>query len=156
MLKSFWNYRPFFRLQLTFRFIFLFGFFSLVSSPQQTFDFYFRLHSSKFWFFLFILILKNAGMFYLKRQLGNWKQMSDKNSLLDLKIKNSTSFSTTTASPSDGLAHVRLTNIFAPLIDLNSRGDQATDYDSTTLRSLQSTMSSSSSSAPVSYNINNY
>lgn len=79
--------------------------------------------------------------------------MSDKNSLQDLKIKSSTSFPTTTASSSDGLAHVRLSNIFAPLIDLNGSGDQATDYDSTTLRSLQSTMSSSSSSAPVSHNL---
>lgn len=75
--------------------------------------------------------------------------MSDKNLTQASKLKNSTSFPTTISS-SDGFAHVRLSSIFAPLIDLNSSGDQATDYDSTTLRSLQSTMSSSSSSAPVS------
>lgn len=79
------------------------------------------------------------------------------------KIKNSTSLPTagaaatapTTAIPttisSDGLAsHIRLSTIFAPLIDLNASGEQTTDYDSTTLHSLQSTMSSSSSSNPVS------
>lgn len=81
--------------------------------------------------------------------------MSDK-SQLPLgagKIKSSTSLPTTTSTTSsDGLAsHIRLSNIFAPLIDLNASGEQiATDYDSTTLHSLQSTMSSSSSSNPVS------
>lgn len=74
------------------------------------------------------------------------------------KIKNSTSLptptttiTTTTTTNNDGLAsHIRLSNIFAPLIDLNASGEQTTDYDSTTLHSLQSTMSSSSSSNPVS------
>lgn len=78
------------------------------------------------------------------------------------KIKNSTSLPTssaaaavakpiTTTTSSDGLAsHIRLSTIFAPLIDLNASGEQTTDYDSTTLHSLQSTMSSSSSSNPVS------
>lgn len=89
-------------------------------------------------------------------QIG--KQMSD-NVQLPFgagKIKNSTSLptttaSTTTSSNNDGLAsHIRLSNIFAPLIDLNASGEQTTDYDSTTLHSLQSTMSSSSSSNPVS------
>lgn len=85
--------------------------------------------------------------------------MSDK-SQLPLgagKIKSSTSLPTSTSASasttgSDGLAsHIRLSNIFAPLIDLNASGEQiATDYDSTTLHSLQSTMSSSSSSNPVS------
>lgn len=83
--------------------------------------------------------------------------MSDKTKLAlgASNIKNSTSLPsatpTTTATSSDALAsHIRLSNIFAPLIDLNASGEQTTDYDSTTLHSLQSTMSSSSSSNPVS------
>lgn len=50
-------------------------------------------------------------------------------------------------------SHIRLSNIFATLIDFD--GDQA-DYDSTTLNSLQSTMSSSSSSNPVSIPSNQF
>lgn len=76
----------------------------------------------------------------------------------------------TPSAASDAIAsHIRLSNIFAPLIDLNASGSArgsisggsdggfgiqtptpTTDYDSTTLHSLQSTMSSSSSSNPVS------
>lgn len=84
--------------------------------------------------------------------------MNDKNQKTNAStgtIRNSPSLPTpTTISSDSGIApHVRLSNIFAPLIDLNasgSGGEQSTDYDSLTLRSLQSTMSSSSSSNPVS------
>ncbi|XP_031629061.1 uncharacterized protein CG43867 isoform X3 [Contarinia nasturtii] len=72
------------------------------------------------------------------------------------KIKNSTSLPSATTS-SDGIAsHIRLSTIFAPLIDLNASGEQTTDYDSTTLHSLQSTMSSSSSSNPMSSHSDSY
>lgn len=81
--------------------------------------------------------------------------MTDKNQMTSATstLRNSPSLPTPTTS-SDGIAsHVRLSNIFAPLIDLNtsaaSCNEQSTDYDSLTLRSLQSTMSSSSSSNPV-------
>lgn len=91
--------------------------------------------------------------------------MSDKTQLAlgAGNIKNSTSLPSATATPpsstaatttqaasNDAFAHIRLSNIFAPLIDLSASGEQTTDYDSTTLHSLQSTMSSSSSSNPVS------
>lgn len=82
--------------------------------------------------------------------------MNDKNQKTNAStgtIRNSPSLPTPTTISSDSGAHVRLSNIFAPLIDLNasgSGGEQSTDYDSLTLRSLQSTMSSSSSSNPVS------
>ncbi|XP_055323224.1 uncharacterized protein CG43867 isoform X8 [Sitodiplosis mosellana] len=86
------------------------------------------------------------------------------------KIKNSASLPTaavgaaaptaaaiTATTSSDGLAsHIRLSTIFAPLIDLNASGEQTTDYDSTTLHSLQSTMSSSSSSNPMSSHSDSY
>lgn len=76
--------------------------------------------------------------------------MSDQNQIpIDVgKIKNSASQPTT--SNDVFISHVRLSKIFAPLIDFDtSAGEHVTDYDGTTLRSLQSTMSSSSSSNQV-------
>lgn len=75
--------------------------------------------------------------------------MSDQNQIpVDVgKIKNSASQPTT--SNDVFASHLRLSKIFAPLIDFDTSGEHIADYDSTTLHSLQSTMSSSSSSNPV-------
>lgn len=68
------------------------------------------------------------------------------------KMKSSTSQAATTTADDAITSHIRLSRIFAPLMELNTNNDQVADwYDTTTINSLQSTMSSSSSSNQVSH-----